>query len=195
MSGADIVREIERETSAEVEQILAAADQRAAEVIETARSAVRARVEAASARAEPAIRAEAGRRVNGARLRLSERRVEVTLARTAAVQAAAADRLQAIAAGAEAERWAASLDRLTSEALELAGPGATVRIRRRDAGSIAGMVDALGGRLEMVDDAPAGVVGISADGRIEVDATIPPRLERARIRLAEIVAGHLGLDG
>ena len=196
MSSADIVREVERETAAEVEQILLAADRRAAEIIETARTTVRARVEAALGRAEPAGRAEAARRVNDARLRLNERRVVLAIARTTALRTAAADRLTAIAAGAEPEPWAAALVRLAQEALELAGDGATVRVRSRDAALIAEQVEAAGGRLEAADDdAPAGIVAVSVDGRLEVDATIPVRLDRACVRLAEVVAGSLGLDG
>jgi hypothetical protein len=49
--------------------------------------------------------------------------------------------------------------------------------------------------LELDDDAPAGVVALSADGRLEVAATVPVRLERARVRLAETVAASLGLTG
>lgn len=196
MSSAAIVRDVERETAAELERLLGSADQRAAEIAETSRAAVRAQVEAALARAEPAVRAEAARRVNAARLRLNERRVELALARTAAVHATAADGLAAIAAGAEGERWATALVRLTCEALDLTGPGTTVRIRRRDAGIVAEHVRTLAGRLEPVaDDAPAGVVAVSEDGRLEVDATITTRLERARVGLAEAVAGRLGLAG
>ncbi|HSL34205.1 MAG TPA: hypothetical protein VK871_11185, partial [Candidatus Limnocylindrales bacterium] len=70
MSSAEIVLEVERETAAEVERILAAADRRATEIEEAARDAVRAKVAQAVARSEPAVRADAGRRANEARLRL-----------------------------------------------------------------------------------------------------------------------------
>lgn len=198
MSSAEIVREVERETTAEVEAILAAADRRASEIVDAARNAVRARVEAAVARAEPGVRAEAGRRVNEARLRIGERRVELEVERSSGVHAAAAERLRAIAGatGADRARWAASLVRLTREALELAGPNATVRVRDADAAMIRRHVEELGGRLEpMSGDAPDGIVAISQDGRIEVDATIPARLERARTVLAEAVAGSIGRLG
>jgi vacuolar-type H+-ATPase subunit E/Vma4 len=194
MSSTDIVREIERETAAELDRLLASADQRATEIVEAAVAEVRRRAEAAIVRAEPAVRAEARRRANAARLRLNERRLEMALARTAAVHAAAADRLQAITTCPEQEPWAAALVRLTREALDLAGPGASVRVRRRDTEIVGELVRAHGGRLEPDgDDAPAGVVAISADGRIEVDATIPVRLDRAWARLAEDVARRLGL--
>jgi vacuolar-type H+-ATPase subunit E/Vma4 len=39
-----------------------------------------------------------------------------------------------------------------------------------------------------------GVVGRSADGRVEIDATLPARLDRARIQLGEPVARLLGVD-
>jgi vacuolar-type H+-ATPase subunit E/Vma4 len=198
VSSAEIVREVERETAVEVAAILAAADRRAAEIVETARKAVRARVDTAVARAEPGVRAEAGRRVNEARLRIGERRVELEVARSSAVHAAAAERLGAIvrATGANRDRWAASLVRLTREALELAGPNATIRVRDADAATIRRHVEELGGRLEpIVGDGPDGIVAVSQDGRIEVDARIPARLERARTRLAEALAGSIGLGG
>lgn len=195
MSSAEIVLEVERETAAEVERILAAADRRAAEIEEAARDAVRARVAQAVERSEPAVRADAGRRANEARLRLNERRVDLALARTAAVFDAAATELGEIADGGDRERWSAALGRLAREALELTGPGATVRVRLRDAAAISTVVEAAGGRLEpAAEDVPIGVIAVSADGRIEVDATIPVRLERARSRLAEVVAGSIGFD-
>lgn len=196
MSSAEIVREIERETAAEVDAILAAADGRAEEIVAGARNEVRERIAAAVARAEPALRTEAGRRVNEARLRLSELRVELEVARSAAVHAAAAERLRAIAAGAEPERWTAAVIRLTREALEFTGPHATVRIRAADAPSIRRHVEENGGRLEpTADDAPAGVLAFSEDGRVEVDARMPARLDRAGSRLAEAVAGSIALTG
>lgn len=196
MSSAEIVLQIERETAAEVEGILAAADRRATEIEEAARDAVRARVTRAVERSEPAVRASAGRRANEARLRLNERRVDLALARTAAVFDAAAAELGEIAGGGDPQRWVAALGRLTREALELTGPGATVRVGLRDAAAISTVVEDAGGRLEAgAEDAPDGVIAVSANGRIEVDATIPVRLERARSRLAEVVAGSIGFDG
>ncbi len=195
MSSAQIVREVERETAIELDELLSSADERAAAIIESAKAAVRARVEGAIAQAEPAARAEAGRRVNAARSRINQRGVELTLARTAAVHAAASARLEAIADGAEGERWPLALGRLTGEALGFAGPGARVRVRRCDAGVARALVDEYAGSLELVDDASAGVLARSADGRIEVDATIQVRLDRARVRLAETVAARLGLGG
>jgi vacuolar-type H+-ATPase subunit E/Vma4 len=127
-------------------------------------------------------------------MRLNERRVDLALARTAAVFDAAAAELGEIADGGDPERWSAALGRLAREALDLTGPGATVRVRFRDAALISTVVEAAGGRLEPAEDAPDGVTAVSADGRIEVDATIPVRLERARSRLAEVVAGSIGFD-
>lgn len=196
MSSTEIAREVERETAAELEGLLSAAESQATSVIEAARAAVRARVQAAIAREEPTLRAEAGRRVNAARSRLGQRRVEVALARTEAVHAAARDRLEAIAHRADDGRWSAALGHLTREALDLAGPDATIRVRQRDAEVVRAVVEARGGSLEIAaDDAPAGVVARASDGRMEVDATIPVRLGRARVRLAETVAAQLGIAG
>lgn len=194
MSVTDIVREIDAQTAAEIDRRLADADVRAAAVVEQARDAIRARVEAALARAEPAIRAETARRVNAARQRLRDRRAELALDTTTAVYASAHARLDAIAGGAEPGRWTDSLHALLDEALGLVGPEPTVRLRDCDARVVAARVRAVGGRVERVPDhSPAGVVVRSCDGRIEVDATIQVRLERAHARLAEWLAGQLGL--
>lgn len=195
MSSIEIIREVDRQTALELEDLLGSADRQAAALVESATAALHARVEAAVARAEPAVRAQAGRRVNAARSRLGQRRVELALARTNAVHAAASARLETITRS-EGGRWPAALLRLTTEALELAGQGATVRVRARDSPAIGRLVEQHGAVLEPVDDdAPAGVVALSADGRLEVDATVPVRLDRARVRLAETVAASLGLTG
>jgi vacuolar-type H+-ATPase subunit E/Vma4 len=151
-------------------------------------------VETAVARAEPAIRAETARRTNTARQHVRERRAELALTTTTAVHAAARARLDAIASGDQPERWADALRRLLEEALTLVGPGATIRVRSCDAGIVAAGVQAAGGRLERSPaGSPAGVVARAVDGRIEVDATIDVRLDRAHARLAEYLARTLGL--
>lgn len=194
MSVTDIVRQIDAETAAEIDRRLADADVRAAEMIGQARVLVSARVETAVARAEPAVRSESARRTNAARQRLRDRRAELALDTTTAVYATARARLDAIAGGAEPERWARSLHALLDEALALVGPEPVVRLRDRDASVVAARVRAVGGHLERLpDDSPAGVVARSSDGRIEVDATIQVRLDRAHARLAEWLAGQLGL--
>jgi len=173
MSIEAILGQIEAEAAAEAARRLAGARERAAQLVAEAEERSRAQVAAACGRAEPAIRAEATRMVNAARLRLLERRAELGAAWVEAVFADAAARLEAVAGGADEPRWARALERLVEEATALAGPDAIVT-----AGS---------------GDGAAGVVARSSDGRIEVDATIAARLERARARLAEPVARILGL--
>lgn len=175
MSVEAILEQIEADAAAETAARLAEALERAAQVIAEAEERSRATVAAACERAEPAIRAEATRMVNAARLRLLERRAELGAAGVEAVFADAAERLQALAGGADPTRWARALDRLVGEATALAGPDAIVTV-------------------ESGAGAP-GVVARSSDGRVEVDATIEARLERARTRLAEPVARILGLAG
>lgn len=194
MSVIEIVRRIDAETTAEIDRRLADADERAVETLDRARALVAARVETAVARAEPAVRSESARRANAARQRLRDRRAELALGTTTAVYASARARLDAIAGGAEPERWANALLALLDEALVAVGPEPLVRVRDCDAATVADRVRAAGGRIERLpDDSPAGIVARSADGRIELDATIRVRLDRARGRLAEWLAGQLGL--
>src|SRR3970282_885526 len=107
--------------------------------------------------------------------RRREGRAALGAAWVEAVFADAAARLEDVAGGADESRWARALERLVEEATALAGPDAIVT-----AGS---------------GDGAAGVVARSSDGRIEVDATIAARLERARARLGEPGARILGLAG
>jgi V/A-type H+-transporting ATPase subunit E len=191
MSTAAIVEDLERETAAEIERLLADAADRAAEVVAAAAAAQRRAVEGAVARAEPLARHDAARRVNAARVRLLDRRADLATARSEAVFEAAGRRLAAIAAGADARRWAAGLARLAGEALDLVGPGATLVVRPVDGALVADGARAAGAVLVPSEGAAPGVRASSADGRVEVDATIASRLERARASLAEAVAATL----
>ena len=170
-----ILAQIEAESAAEAARCAADAHERAAAVVAEAEELVRAQVAAVCASTEPEVRAEATRTVNAARLRLLERRAELGASWLDAVFAEAEGRLAAISGGADATRWARALARLSEEASTLAGPGAVVSTGD--------------------GDGDAGAIARSADGRVEVDATIAARLERARVRLAEPVARILGVSG
>lgn len=194
MSVAEIVREIDAATAADIGRRLDEADRQAGDILERARADVRARVETAVVRAEPGIRAEAARRTNAARQRVRERRAELALTTSTAVYAAAEARLAAIAGGEQPERWGTALRRLLDEALALVGPGATIHVRDADAGVVADRVRAAAGHLECLPaGSPPGLIVRGADGRIEVDATIALRLDRAYTRLGEWLALTLGL--
>jgi vacuolar-type H+-ATPase subunit E/Vma4 len=92
------------------------------------------------------------------------------------------------------------------ETAGLIGPDGVLVVRAVDADAARPAATRLGCRLEVTgaDGAPGaretppapapGVLGRSADGRVEVDATLPARLERARVHLAEPVARLLGVD-
>jgi vacuolar-type H+-ATPase subunit E/Vma4 len=170
-----ILAQIEVEAAAESARIGAEARERSAQLVAGAEATATALVEAASERAEPGTRAEATRLVNATRLRLLERRAGLAAAGVEAVFAGAAARLETIVDGRDETRWSRALGRLAEEATALAGTGAVVTIERHGPA--------------------AGVMARSGDGRIEVDATISARLERARVRLAEPVAEILGLAG
>ncbi len=195
MSVEAIVRVIEVETADEVERIVGAARDRASTLVAEAEAAARARVRLACERAEPGYRAEAMRLVNSARLRLLERRAEESATLVDGVFRAADERLAAIAADTGCERWRRAVDCLVEDAVRLIGPGAVVRVRRIDGPVARRAVERLGARLEIVDDpdmAP-GVLASSADGRIDVEATLPCRLARARTALAEPIVRRLGV--
>jgi vacuolar-type H+-ATPase subunit E/Vma4 len=188
-----MIEAIEAEAEAEAERLLADADSRAFAIEAGARAAREARVAAACERLEPGLRAEAARTVNTARLRLLERRAELAAARTEAAFDAAAARLEAIAAGGDRGRWSAALRALANETLPLVGGGAIVTCRPADAVELAGL-SAGSFTVEVSDGLSPGIRARSADGTVEVDATVATRLARARTQLAEPVAARLGLE-
>lgn len=193
MSVEAIVRAVEEAAAAEADGIVAGARADAAAAVSAAQAAADSAVRAACDRAEPRFRAEAMRRVNASRLRLLERRAVRSAQLVDATAEAARARLAEIAADPTGPRWIGALERLLEETAALVGSGGTLRVRRADIGAARSTAARLGCRLEPSDIAP-GVIGRSADGRIEVDATVPVRLERARIRFAEPVARLLGVD-
>jgi vacuolar-type H+-ATPase subunit E/Vma4 len=180
MSLATILESIERDASAEAARVVTDAEAEADRIRAAARAEADRRLAAALAAAEPALVAEAARVVNAARLRLLRRRAEVAAARTEAAWREAGERLAAIA-GEGGERWRRALLALTAEALAMAGPGAIVSARPADALLIAAAVAANGGRVQVAGgDAPAGPVVRSADGRLEIDATLNARRAKSR---------------
>lgn len=195
MSVETIVRVIEAEAADEAERIVAAARERARALIDEAEAAAEARVREACERAEPGYRAEAMRLVNAARLRLLEARAEEAANLVEAVFRAAGERLAALAADPASGRWQRALERLLEETVRLAGPGAVLCVRPVDAAVARPIAARLGGRLDeaLEEGLAPGVLARSPDGRLEVEATLPARLARARVALAEPVARRLGV--
>ena len=193
MSVEEIVRVVEASARAEAEDIVATARASATALVAGAEAAADARVREACERAEPGYRAEAMRLVNAARLRQLERRAARSASLVDAVTETAAARLAAIVAEPDGARWSAALDRLMEETAGMIGPGGVLAVRPADADTARSMAARLGCRLEVSAPAP-GVLGRSADGRVEVDATLQARLGRARVHLAEPVARLLGVD-
>jgi vacuolar-type H+-ATPase subunit E/Vma4 len=199
-----IVRVVEAESVAEAERILATARTRAADLVAAAEAEATARVREACERAAPGYRAEGMRRLNAVRVRRLERRASRSAELVDAAAHEAGDRLAAIAADPGDRRWQAALARLVEETAGLVGPGGTLRVRPVDVSTARVAAERLGCRVEPFgaggeaggegtgegagDGAPPGVVGRSADGRIEVDATLPVRLARAQVDLAGRIA-------
>jgi len=195
MSVEKIIQFIEREAEDEAARIVADAEAEVRGSVATAEAEVEARVVDTLERVGPELRAESRRRVNAVRLRALEERARDDAARLSAVFDAAEERLVGIAAGADEGRWSATLARLCSDALDSVGEGASVAIRSRDAPSIAAVARRWDARVRRLDDATqAGLVATSADGRVEVDASLVVRMERARSLLAESVAQMLALE-
>jgi vacuolar-type H+-ATPase subunit E/Vma4 len=196
MSVETMIQGITAEASREADRLLIEADQRAAAIIGMARAAVDARVQAACDRLGPGFRAEAARTVNAARLRLLERRAELAAERIDAVFRVADEQLERIADGEDGERWERSLSGLLEEALAEVGAGATIVCRDVDAALLARMGAARRAGLAIVraPDAAPGLIARSADGSLEIEATIPARLGRARVLLVERVARMVGLE-
>lgn len=195
MGVEEIVAIIEQEAEQEAARIIEDAEREAAESVDAAEVEVRARVDAAIERLGPEIRAAAQRRVNAVRLRILEDRARADATRLMAVFDAAEEQVMAIASGADPPRWSSALSALCAEALRSVGRGASVGIRAADADAVRGPADTW--QADVVDlsegDEP-GLIVTSGDERIEVDARLSVRLDRARTLLAEDVAQQLRLE-
>lgn len=205
MSVEAIVRVVEEEAAAESDQIIRNARAHATELVAGAEAMAAARVREACDRAEPAYRAEATRQVNAARVRLLEWRAARTAALIDAVIGAATERLAGVVTAPDGARWHDAIVRLVQETAAIVGPGGILRIRPCDAARTRAVAERLGCTLQPfemdgsrgkgdADALEAGVVGWSADLRIEVDGRLRVRLERARIDLSEPVARLLGVE-
>lgn len=205
MSVEAIVRVVEEEAAAESDQIIGNARAHAAEFVAGAEAMAAARVREACDRAEPAYRAEATRQVNAARVRLLESRAARTAALIDTVIHAATERLAGVVTEPDGARWHDAIVRLVEETATIVGPGGTLRVRPCDTARARAAAERLGCTLQPfgTDEPPgtsdtyaldAGVVGWSADRRIEVDGRLRVRLERARVDLAEPVARLLGVE-
>ncbi len=187
----EVLRSIAAEARREAEELLEEADTQAAAIVDGARRSGADRVTAAVELAGDEARTDAARVVNGARRRLVHRRAELAARRFGLVFDEAARRLDEIASGGDAERWARAMATLVGDGCQRAGPGATVEVRAGDVGLVE---PALAPRASVVGTLrEPGVRVRSADGRGEVDGRRAARLERARSAMACQVAATLGL--
>ena len=193
MGAEDIVRAICDETAQEVDSVLSDARREARRILADARRSARQRIATALAQVDPELAAESARKVNAVRLELLHSRAQLSAERLDAVFAEAERRLCTIAA-AGGPRWHRALTRLAGEGIEACGAGSTAWVRPADLtlpGCQQSTMNALGNVCADEDQLP-GVVTRSADGRVEVDATLPVRLARSRVILAERLASVLG---
>ncbi len=196
MSVQGLVEAIETEAEAEATALLDRADEEARVIVDAVRQRARERVAASRAAAERAARSEAAGRVNAVRLRFVGARADTLADWLEQVFTPADEEVAAIADRGDPERWARALRRLVDEAALLAGPRARSAVRADDAAAVREAVAASGVELEVVVEPglPPGLLTRSADGRVEVDATLPTRRARAREELAGQVARLLGAD-
>lgn len=193
-----IVRVIEAEAEAEARRLVEEARRAAEERVARAEAAVEAAVAAAAERLEGELRTELVRTVNAARRRrLETEAAALTTAVEAVVERARAE-LTAVAAATDPpdrDRWRAALRRWLEAALAVTGTPATVRTRPADAALLAESPTPGADGVELVVDPslPPGCRVAGPEGRVEVEATLPVRLDRAQERCAEAVARALGL--
>ena len=191
-----VLATIRAESEAQAEATLEAARARAAVIATGAREAADQRVARACRDAEPAIAREANRVVNEARVRAIHARTREERALLDAVFDAAARDLSALAERPGDPRWLAAVQRLGAEARRFTGVGQDpAGVPDPEAGQDPADASPLPPDADGDCEDPGELLVRSADGRLEVDATIGARLATARIRLAHEVAAVLGLGG
>jgi vacuolar-type H+-ATPase subunit E/Vma4 len=191
-----LVEAIVADAEAEASAMLERAGQEAREIVEAARRHALERVVTARTAAAQAAQAEAAATLNALRLRVVGTHAATLSDWLERVFAAAVNEATAIGDGGDPGRWERALRRLVDEAAALAGPRARCAVRPVDAAAVRAVVDAAGVPLEVAVEPglPPGLLARSADGRVEVDATLPVRASRAREQLAGHVALLLGAD-
>jgi vacuolar-type H+-ATPase subunit E/Vma4 len=193
MSLEAILEAIRAEAETGAGRVVDDARREADRLIEAARSDAEERVRTAASAAEPGLRAEAVRIVNAARLRRLREQADAAAAATDAAWTEAERRLDEVVDDPSAEgRWPRALLGLAGEALATAGAGASIETRPTEAGLLRELAEGRGARLVTRPGAAPGVIVRSADGSLEIDATLPARLGRARRALAAEVAELLG---
>jgi vacuolar-type H+-ATPase subunit E/Vma4 len=196
MSSEAILRAIDEQADREVRAILDASRAEAERLVAAARSAADERVADALRSAEPRLQAEAARTVNAARLRRLHARARHVAAQAEVVFATANAELTALArhGATDRARWERAVARLAAEGVAQVDGAAEIIVRREDRGALRGSRGRSAAaataqpRIRTDPHLPPGVRVRSTDGRVEIDATIPTRLARARVLLAERVA-------
>lgn len=186
-----LLQHLEDGAAAEVARLALEAEEAAAATLAQAEAEAARRRELHVARMGEERRAALERRVAGARAEARARFLEARGHALARVH----DRAAALLAGAPAARYASLARPLAREALDCLEGGAAELECPADAAAV--LADAAAGRVGVAVRATgraAGVLARSADGRVEVDNTLPALLARRRGELMIKLAARLEGD-
>lgn len=187
----EILKDMEREASLRVEEILSTAEAEGRSVIARAEEEAKKVREGHLASARKRLLRERERQVSAARL---EAQRELAAAREDWLDqawAAARERLQRLRCE---PRYARHLERLTREAVSELGSPIRIEIDPKDEKVMGEIVCALGIEMEMGSSLSAigGLRASTTDGCIHIVSTVEARLERARGELRQKLAALLG---
>ncbi|HGY09747.1 MAG TPA: V-type ATP synthase subunit E [Oceanithermus profundus] len=167
---------LQEEVLAEIQQLMAQAEEEAERIVAEAKEKAEAMVAAHKRKLEARKQAELHRAESAAELAVSTARVEAKGEVIAQIYREVQARLAALP---ESPEYPTLLERLAEEAVAAVGEAEAVVVHPDDAPRIKGWAEGKGLELRTEDDVRLGVIAVAKGGKTRVANTLPDRLERA----------------
>jgi V/A-type H+-transporting ATPase subunit E len=167
---------LQEEVLAEIQQLMARAEEEAARIVAEAKEKAEALVAAQKRKLEARKQAELHRAESAAELAVTTARVEAKGEVIAEIYRKVQERLEALP---ESPEYPTLLERLAEEAVAAVGEAEAVVVNPADAARIKGWAEGKGLAVETEETVRLGVVAVARGGKTRVANTLPDRLERA----------------
>jgi len=167
---------LQEEVLAEIQQLMAKAEEEAAAIVAEAKEKAEALVTAQKRRLDGRKQAELHRARSAAELAVTTARVEAKGEVIAAVFRAVQERLATLP---EKPEYPTLLERLAEEAVAQVGAAEAIVLHPDDVPRLKGWAEGKGLAVRADDAVRLGVVAVARGGKTRVANTLPDRLERA----------------
>ncbi len=167
---------LQEEVLAEIQQLMAKAEEEAAKIVAEAKEKAEALVAAQKRKLEARKVAELHRAESAAELAVTTARVKAKGEVITKIYHEVRGRLEALPQSPE---YPTLLERLAEEAVAAVGEAEAVVVNPEDAARLKGWAEARGLEVRTEDEVRLGVVAVAKGGKTRVANTLPDRLERA----------------